>query len=54
MTGQSDPDKDTDKWRNTEIMNHVAFQKYISVLEEVVVLKPLCGLLDPGYSKQAT
>ena len=39
MTGASDPDKYTDLWQNSLIMNHVAFYKYISVFEEMVVLK---------------
>ena len=39
MTGPSDPDKHTDLWQNSLIINHVAFQKYISDLEEIVVLK---------------
>ena len=44
MTGQSDPDKCTDIWQNSLIYNHVEIyteykEKYISVLEEVMVLK---------------
>ena len=39
MTGQSDLYKCTVLWQNALIINHVAFYKYISVLEEVVVLK---------------
>ena len=39
MTGQSDPDRDANLWQNSLIINHVAFLKYISVLEKMVVLK---------------
>ena len=39
ITGQSNPDRPTDLCQNSLIIKHVAFQKYISILEKVVVLK---------------